>query len=134
MIRTILRVLLILSLLSIPALPVLAESPCDPGIAYYADFGSDTVNNGTMDKPFQTKAKAESYVKATTNGGCVIQLVKDDENDLIKLGDITVLVRSGASGVPLPQPVMLMLAGVAAVLLLVGGLWLRRRSIVPVIT
>jgi len=134
MIRTILRVLLILSLLSIPVLPVLAESPCDPGIAYYADFGSDVPpNNGTRDNPFQTKAKAESYVKATTNGGCVIQLVKDDD-DVVKEGDITVLVRSGASGVPLPQPVMLMLAGVAAVLLLVGGLWLRRRSIVPVVT
>jgi hypothetical protein len=133
MIRTILRVLLILSLLSIPALPVLAASPCDPGIAFYGDFGSDTVNNGTKAKPFQTRAKAEAYVKATTNGGCVIQLVRDDEGD-VKEGDITVLALLPVSGVPLPQSVMLMLASAGAVLLMVGGLWLRRRSAVPVVT
>ena len=126
--RSLMLALVVVMLLAAAVVPTAAyTSPCNAGIAYFQpDGGNDaSPNNGTKDKPFKTRAKAESLIGA--QGGCVLELDADGD----QVGKAIVIAGLPPTGVPMAQEVIVILTGMAAIALISLGVWLRRRGMHP---
>jgi hypothetical protein len=121
--RKLVYALLTAILLSLVAVPGMAQTVCSGIVYFQPDGGSDVApNDGTKELPFQTQAKAFQILRAL-NGNCAIEL--DDVGD-----QVTVHIRAlpPVTGAPLAGGVLYLLGSIGALLLFSAGLWLRRKG------
>ena len=125
--RSLMLALVIVMLLAAAIVPAVAyTSPCTTTVWFQPDGGNDvSPNNGMKDKPFKTRAKAESLIGR--QGGCVLELDVDGD----QIGKAIVIAGLPPTGVPLAQEVVMILTALAAMGLISLGVWLRRRGMHP---
>lgn len=122
MFHKIARIVLILSLLLIPAIPVAAQDDCTLPLIFYSDSGVDgPSNNGTFELPFKTRDAAEAAAREQRST-CVVRIVDGVPQEVYTVKLV------GETGLPLAQSGVLFLTGIAVVALLGVGFWLRRRA------
>ena len=121
--KFLLLVVLLAAIMLANVQPVFAQG--GPADVYVDTAKSEGNEDGTKDKPYNTDKEGKAYAQSLPNGGWLYY--KNASGNWVKTTYVPP-VTSGTTGDPIPNTVLYVLLGVLAVILVIAGQYLMRRS------